>query len=349
MATEISDCFLEVPLIRAGFTRRKRLLAHACSRVGRASLFFLLAGCFTFAASAQGVTSSWTGRNGLPRNAPGLTSNRFAKPPAKAVHDLPTIVPPPFYRTWYFRTLIFLVGLGGIALAWKRSVSQLQRENARLHEFSRRLLESQERERKRMAVELHDSLGQHLLIIKSLADLGLRFMNDKKGAKEQFDEIAASATSAIAEVRQIAYNLRPIYLEKLGLTAGIEEMLEQVSSASGIQISGAIAPLDGSLSPDGTINLYRAIQESINNIVKHGNATRASVEVWREGGSIQVTVADNGCGFNPDGPVRRGLGLTSIAERVQMLGGTHTVISAPDHGVTLTMRFPEASGVPNAA
>ena len=98
-------------------------------------------------------------------------------------------------------------------------------------------------------------------------------------------------------------------------------MLEQVSIASGIQISGDIEPLDSSLSPDGTINLYRAIQESLNNIVKHGKATKASVEVWRKGGDIQVTVADNGCGFNPDGPVRCGLGLT-IAERVQMLGGT---------------------------
>ena len=135
MATKISHCFLDLPLTRAG----------------RASLFRLLfACCFTFATSAQDVINSYM---------PNLASARFAKPLAAPAHDLPAMAPPPFYRTSRSRTLICLLLLGGTTFAWKRSVAQLQRENSRLHEFSRRLLESQERERKRMAVELHDSLG----------------------------------------------------------------------------------------------------------------------------------------------------------------------------------------------
>src|SRR5436190_15887813 len=109
--------------------------------------------------------------------------------------------------------------------------------------FSRQLIESQESERKRMAAELHDSLGQHLLIIKNRADLGRRVANGQNGAREHFDEITDSAAQAIQEVRQIAYNLRPVNLERLGLTAVLEEMVEKISAGSGIQFSADIAPL----------------------------------------------------------------------------------------------------------
>jgi signal transduction histidine kinase len=103
------------------------------------------------------------------------------------------------------------------------------------------------------------------------------------------------------------------------------------------------------LTPDGAIHLYRIIQESINNIVKHAQATKASVEIWQEDGEIHVTVADNGRGFGPEAPTRRGLGLISIAERVRMLGGTHKLVSTPGRGTTLTIRIPAADLAKGAA
>src|ERR1041384_6608588 len=109
--------------------------------------------------------------------------------------------------------------------------------------FSRRLIESQEAERKRIAAELHDGLGQNLLVIKNRAVLGLN-VADGERSKEQFGEIQESVTEALAEVRSIAYNLRPLHLDRLGLTSTIEEAVEQVQSASGIRFDSDIAPLD---------------------------------------------------------------------------------------------------------
>jgi len=207
------------------------------------------------------------------------------------------------------------------------------------------LIESQEGERKRLAAELHDSLGQHLLIIKNRATLGERVAQDHPTAKEQFDEITASATQAITEVRAISHNLRPLNLERLGLTAVIEEMIENVAASSGIQFSADIEPLDGLLTREGEINCYRIIQESVNNIIKHSHATKAYVEIWREEGELRITVRDNGRGFDAETKAKSaagGLGLTSISERVRMLGGAHTIHSAPGQGTTLQIRIPIA-------
>jgi signal transduction histidine kinase/ligand-binding sensor domain-containing protein len=256
--------------------------------------------------------------------------------------QLAIVVLPPFYRTWWFFCMAFLLVTAAAYLAWRRRIAQLQQAHATQLSFSRQLIESQEGERKRMAAELHDSLGQHLLVIKNRAALGVRVAKDQAQASLQFDEINASASQAIDEVRQITSNLRPLNLERLGATSVLEELIEKVSSASGIPFSADIMPLEGLLTPDGAIHLYRIIQESINNIVKHGQSTKASVEIWREDGEIHVTVADNGRGFGPEASVRRGLGLISIAERVRMLGGTHTLVSTPGRGTTLTVRIPAA-------
>ena len=254
------------------------------------------------------------------------------------------LVEAPFYRTWWFTALVTL-SLAGIAvLAYRQRFAALRARQRAQEAFSRQLIESQEAERKRIAAELHDSLGQHLLIIKNRAALGDRLAADQSPVKEQLDEINASATQAISEVRAIAYNLRPLHLDRLGLTAIIEEMIEKVARASGIEFSADIERLDGMFKPEDEINLYRIIQESINNIVKHARATRAAVEVWREDGDLRVTVRDDGCGFNaetlPEKSASRGFGLTGISERVRMLGGSLKISSAPDQGATLAIRIP---------
>lgn len=231
------------------------------------------------------------------------------------------MVLPPFYRTWWFLMLAGLLTIGVAALAWKLRIRRWERAQVLQQAFSRQLIESQEGERKRMAAELHDSLGQQLLIIKNRADLGVRVADGQGRSREQFQEITTSASMAIDEVRRIAYDLRPPNLERLGLTAVIEELIEKVSAASGIQVSADIAPLDGVLSADQAINLYRILQESTNNVVRHAQAGKANVEIWHEGGGLHITVADNGRGFSLESQGARGLGLTSIAERVKMLGG----------------------------
>jgi signal transduction histidine kinase len=171
--------------------------------------------------------------------------------------------------------------------------------------------------------------------------LGESVADDPARSRGQFDEIVASATAAIGEVRTIAHNLRPVHLDRLGLTASIEEMIETMASATGLQFSSDIEPLDGMLSKDEEITCYRIIQESANNIVKHAEATKAYVEIWGENGELRITVRDNGRGV--EGSAARqggGLGLTSITERLRMLGGSLTIDSATGQGTTLNMQVP---------
>jgi signal transduction histidine kinase len=210
------------------------------------------------------------------------------------------------------------------------------------------LIESQEAERQRIAAELHDSLGQHLLVIRNRATLGERAVQDPVQSRNQFDEISASATQAISEVRTISHNLRPVNLDRLGLAATIEEMVERVAGSSGIQFSADIEALEnGLLTKEQEVNCFRIIQESLNNIIKHAQATKAYVELWREDGALLVTVRDNGRGFAAEAAgqgAARGMGLTSIAERVRILGGAHTIKSALGEGTTLDLRIPLAAG-----
>jgi len=246
--------------------------------------------------------------------------------------SLRVVVMPPFYRTWWFITFAIAGAAGVLAFAWHVRVSQLQRAQAAHHVFARQLIASQEQERKRIAAELHDSLGQQFLLIKNSA------------ARQQFGDIDAAATQGLEEVRSIAYDLRPLNLDRLGLTVALEEMLDKVSSASGLTCAADITPIDGCLTTEGEISLYRIIQEGVNNIVRHARATRASVEAWPEDGYLHVIVRDDGCGFDAAATVGRsaapGLGLMGIAERVRLLGGTHTMTSASGQGTMLTIQIP---------
>jgi signal transduction histidine kinase/ligand-binding sensor domain-containing protein len=254
--------------------------------------------------------------------------------------SLSVIVLPPFYQTWWFGTLVSLAVAGMIALIWHQRVSRFQRAHAAQQAFSRQLIASQENERKRIAAELHDSLGQRLVIIKNLA---LILLNGSATvhAREQLDEISTEASHALGEVREISYNLRPHQLDRLGLTKAVEALVKKAASASPITFSSEIDDIDGVFPKEAEINFYRVAQESVNNVVKHSAATDASVTVRRDDGRIALTVRDNGKGFVPEtiqrDPSAGGLGLVGISERATLLGGHATIQSAPGRGTTIGM------------
>lgn len=257
-----------------------------------------------------------------------------------AGHSIKVAVAAPFYRTLWFRSVLaaLVIGIGLLAYAFR--INALNRRNASQEAFSRQLIESQEAERKRIAQEIHDGLGQSLLVIKNRASLGLA-ASEKPKADEQFDEIRESVTDALSEVRLISQNLRPLHLERLGLTSTLEEMIEQVDAASEIEINYDIEQIDGSLTPENEINFYRIVQECLNNIAKHSEATKASVSAFIENGRLILTVRDNGKGFEREKAAgRHGLGLNGIAERAKILGGTLTIESEIGKGTTVMVNVP---------
>lgn len=247
---------------------------------------------------------------------------------------------PPFYRASWFVMLASLAGLGTVLVAWEYRVSQLRRAYAAQEAFSRQLIGSQESERRRIAGELHDSLGQQLLIIKNWALLALNSVGNDEPVKQPLAEISATASHAIEEVRGIAHNLRPYALEKLDLTNAIQDLVNQVAGSSAIQFTAELDPLNGAFAKEVEVSIYRIIQEALNNTVRHSHATQAHVRVIRRAGLVELTIEDDGCGFTPAGSRtpeqgRQGFGLRGIAERVHLLGGQVAIQSAPGAGSTI--------------
>ena len=247
---------------------------------------------------------------------------------------------PPFYRAWWFLTLCAIAITGAVCLAWRTRVAQLERAQKLQEDFSRRLIASQESERKRIAAELHDSLGQHLLIINNWATLALKRWGASNSSREPLTEISTAALQALDEVRGIAYNLRPYQLEKLGLTAAIRDLINQIAAASSIQFTAHVDRVDGLFPKDVEIGIYRIVQEGLNNIVRHSQATEARITLTHKAGVVKLTIQDNGRGFAlPDDRQarkdRNGFGLLGIVERARMLGGQAAIHSAPGVGTTI--------------
>ncbi len=212
--------------------------------------------------------------------------------------SLSVLVMSPFYRTWWFMALALAVAAVAGRLAWQVRVSQLQRAHAAQQAFSRQLIASQETERKRIAAELHDSLGQHLVVIKNLALVSLNNGKSDQAVRSQMEEISTEASHALGEVRGISYNLRPYQLDRLGLTKAIEAIVKQASAASSANFAMTIDGIDGIFPKDSEINFYRIVQEGVNNVLKHSQATEASVDVRREPAKLRLTIHDNGQGIH---------------------------------------------------
>ena len=226
----------------------------------------------------------------------------------------------------------------------RRRIAQLEQAGAVQSAFSRQLMQSQEGERKRIAAELHDSLGQSLAIIKNRALLSLGTPDDHDRALEQLREISEASAEAIDEVKEIAHNLRPYQLDRLGLTRTIEGMIRKVAETHDLRFTVDIDRIDGLFTPEGEINLFRIVQESVNNIVEHAAATEASVTIKRNERHVLVTIRDNGKGFDAAalsvaGSTPRGFGLVGMAERAHVLGGDYQIHSVPGHGTVVTLNI----------
>ncbi len=250
-------------------------------------------------------------------------------------------VTPPFWQTWWFYSFVGLFFAAvGPSIYYVR-VTQLQRERRRQQIFAEQLIDSQEKERRRIAMELHDGLAQQILIIKNRAELALKEVGDPEKTAEQLREIAGSAVHSINDVRQISHDLRPVHLEQFGLTETIKHLREQLSESSAIEWAFHVDDIDAAVPMEKQINCFRILQEGTNNILRHSEATQASVMIRREENHVIVSMWDNGKGFDPAGPTPdAGLGLAGILERTYTLGGTCEIKSAPGKGTTIKILIP---------
>lgn len=265
----------------------------------------------------------------IAANADGVWNNEGAV--------IKIIVHPYFYQTWWFRILLVL----GIALIvwliYQNRVSHLRQIAETKTQFSRQLIESQESERKRIAVELHDGLGQNLVIIKNRAMLGIKKGDDKERTAKEFNQIAESATQALEEVREITNNLRPQLLDRLGLTKAINAMLKKITDV--VEVESEIDMIDALFSENEEISIYRIMQESLNNVIKHSEAAKVVVKIKRNDNNVLIKIADNGKGFNIENERKLGLGLAGLKERSQLLNGELKIDSTIGEGTTIEIKI----------
>jgi signal transduction histidine kinase/ligand-binding sensor domain-containing protein len=260
--------------------------------------------------------------------------------------SLPVIVLPPFYLTRWFLVAVFALALGLLYLLWSFRVKQLKIIQAAQQAFSQQLIASQENERRRISGELHDSLGQRLIIIKNHALFLLRpraALQSEEEQRETIEEINAEAALAIDETRTISYNLRPFQLDRLGLSKAIEALIRSASRATGIIFTTNIDDIDDSFPEDLRINFYRIVQEAVNNIMKHSGASEAEINVENNNRGISLSIRDNGVGFSAQQKMpaigKGGFGLTGIRERASLLGGTVVIESQPGRGSLVSINF----------
>ena len=227
----------------------------------------------------------------------------------------------------------------------KRAEGRLRESEERLKFLSSELIRAQETERKRIASELHDSIASSL----SAAILGLVRASRELPEGTQGHELITRAITmvqhTVEETRRMMNLLRPPMLDDLGLLPAITWFLDQYSAIySGLAINKDIAVEDAEIPESMKIDMYRIIQEAFTNIAKHSNANAAELSLKKKDDVIELTIADNGQGFNPDaGPAAKrgtsGLGLISMKERAELAGGTMLIQSIAGKGTTVCARW----------
>ena len=209
----------------------------------------------------------------------------------------------------------------------------------------RRLGTAQEDERRRISRELHDQMGQHLTALS----LGLKVAKDEtpnpSPARDRLQSLQSLTGVIGREIHDLALELRPTALDDLGLRAALANYAEVWSERSGVEVDYHTTGLDGGrLPPQVETALYRVVQESLTNVIKHARARRVSVVLLRSADYASAVVEDDGCGFDPDsGPntiLGNRLGLLGMQERTTLLGGSLTVESVPGRGTTVIARVP---------
>jgi signal transduction histidine kinase len=229
-----------------------------------------------------------------------------------------------------------LLALGAIALTLR-----LERENAQaradLENLSARLVRTQEEERRSLARELHDEVGQSLSAIMMEAG-NAEFAESPGDTRDRMRTIASMAEKTLTEVRDLALLLRPSMLDDFGLVPALNWQAREMSKRTGLNIAVEAGEDCDSLPEEHRTCIYRMAQEALNNAARHASAQTVRVAVRNAGNRVLFLVRDDGTGF--DKKVVRGLGLLGMEERVRSLGGWLKIDSQPGRGTTISAELP---------
>ncbi len=215
-------------------------------------------------------------------------------------------------------------------------------QRQRLRDVNMRALAAAEDERMRIARELHDGTAQTLAALRVRLKLA-RNTEDREKQDRLLDEISEEIAAAIEEVRRMARGLRPPALDMLGLAPAIESHARSMADAGGLRLDLAVEDQQRVLAPEVELAVYRIVQESLSNVVRHAGAETVYVGVKRTGPALEIVIHDDGRGFLLERTLddaARGLGLFGMQERASYIGGTVDIDTWPGRGTRVRVRIP---------
>jgi PAS domain S-box-containing protein len=227
--------------------------------------------------------------------------------------------------------------------ALRMSELALRATNAEIQDLAGRLIAAQEVERARIARDLHDDMGQKLALLTIDIDQLGRHQSLADETADHVKQISDRAAEIASDMHQLSYQLHPTKLEALGLVPSIQSVCRDVSNQHGVQVEFRHQYVPSDLDPEIALCLFRIVQESLRNVVRHSGASRALVKMTASNGELRLNVADQGRGFDVDAMGRAGLGLVSMRERVKFAGGDIAIRSAPGSGTRIGVRVPCAT------
>lgn len=225
----------------------------------------------------------------------------------------------------------------------RQEVEEITRSESLLRQLNQRVVQLQDEERRRIARELHDSIGQHLAAINmSVTMLGSRIPDE---FRQNVEEILSQINYCIKDVRTISHLLHPPLLDEVGLSSALDWYIGEFSRRGGIHVDLEMPPELGRMKPEVETTIFRIVQESLTNIHRHSGARKARISIGRGDRTVRMSIGDDGRGISKETLKRiaagqSGVGVTGMRERVKQLGGTFQIHSK-DPGTTLDVELPD--------
>ena len=224
-----------------------------------------------------------------------------------------------------------------------RDITDRLRTEQQLRSLTAELITVQEEERRRIARELHDDINQRLALLSiDLAEMESASVTTTHESGSIVRSLGQRLAAISDDVRHMAYRFHPSILEDLGLPTALRQMADDWSARTGIKLVTVLEEIVDPLPPHVASCLYRIVQESLTNVMKHAQATRVEIELTCDGQEVTLSVQDDGIGFTLDErqDARHGLGLVNIRERVRFLHGRFGIRSEPGRGTDITVQIP---------
>ncbi|HSB82143.1 MAG TPA: PAS domain S-box protein [Candidatus Methylomirabilis sp.] len=242
--------------------------------------------------------------------------------------------------------LALLASQAAIAIENARLFEEVRVARERLENLSRKLVEIQEAERRHIARELHDEIGQSLTGLKLLLDMNARVSPEQ--ARENQSDAQTVVNDLLSQVRDLSLELRPAMLDDLGLLPSLVWYFERYRTRTNVQVNFKHVGMEGRRFPiEAETAIYRIVQEALTNVARHARVNEVTIRLWAGEETLGVQIEDRGVGFDPEVAMAAHIssGLAGMRERAGLLGGRMTIESAPGSGSCIAVEFPIGGGI----